>query len=342
MSVKYHDYYKTLDVDRNASQDEIQKAYRKLARKYHPDLNKEKSAEEKFKGVNEAYEVLGDPEKRERFDTLGANWKAGQRLDDMPGFESIFNSGNGGSGGFPGGGSGHSSFFDGLFGGAGSGGGFRFESPQGGQGFESIFGQQRQGGFGQRAGQSHMFSKKGKDIEAEISITVEDAYHGGKKSLTFETPDEAGRLKSRSLSVTIPPGTTDGKVIRLAGQGGKGQHGGKDGALKLMVKIAEHPHFKVQEYNVTTSVPVTAWEAALGAKVRVETLDGGITLSIPAGSQSGQKLRLKEKGLPKKSGGRGNLFAELKIVVPKELTDEEKELFEKLSEVSAFKPRSSD
>ena len=340
MSVKYHDYYKTLGVDRKASQDEIQKAYRKLARKYHPDLNKEKGAEEKFKDVNEAYEVRGDPEKRERFDTLGANWKAGQRLDDMPGFESVFNFGNGGgSGGFPGGGSGFSSFFDAMFGGAGGGGGFRFDSSQGGQGFESIFGQQGQGGCRQSRGHGTMFGKKGKDIEAEITITVEDAYHGAKKSLTIETPDETGRLKSKNLSVTIPPGTTDGKVIRLAGQGGKGQHGGKDGALKLKVRITDHPHFKVQDYNVTTSVLVAPWEAALGAKVRVETLDGGITLSIPAGSQSGQKLRLKEKGLPKKSGGRGNLFAEIRVAVPKELTDEERELFEKLSEVSEFKPR---
>ena len=339
MPVKYHDYYKILGVDRNASQDDIQKAFRQLARKYHPDLNKEKSAEGKFKEINEAHEVLGDPEKRERYDTLGANWKAGQRLDDMPGFESIFNFGNGGGGGFPGGGSGHSSFFDGLFGGAGSGKGFRFESSQGGHGFESIFSQPGQGGFGQRPGQGHMFSQKGKDIEAEIVISVEDAYHGAKKSLSIETPDESGRLKGKSLSVTIPPGTTDGTVIRLAGQGGKGQNGGKDGALKLRAKIAEHPRFKVQDYNVTTSVPVAPWEAALGAKVRVETLDGGITLSIPAGSQSGQKLRLKEKGLPKKSGGRGSLFAEIKIVVPRELSKEEKKLFQELSEVSEFKPR---
>ena len=343
--MEYQDYYKTLGVDRNASHEEIQKAYRKLARQYHPDMNKDKGAEARFKQVNEANDVLGDREKRKRYDALGANWKAGQNFTPPPGFESIFGAHPGG-GGF-GGGSGFSSFFDTLFGSA-AGGGQHCGGAHcgGGRGGSFNLGDDLGAAFNFGGGQGHsgsMFDRNGKDIEAPVTITVEDAFHGARKSITIETPGHQGQApQTRTIQVQIPAGTTEGKVIRLAGQGQKGVQGGRDGALLLKVKIASHPRFTVKNYDVNMTVPVAPWEAALGAKVRLETMDGFVTMNIPAGSQSGQKLRMKGKGLPRKGGDRGDLFAEIKIAVPKELTPEETELFERLSEVSDFSPRDED
>jgi len=343
VSVRYQDYYKILGVDRDASQGEIEKAYRKLAREYHPDMNKSKDAEEKFKEINEAHEVLGDQEKRKRYDALGANWKAGQDFRPPPGFEGVFNFGGGQGVQFDFGGSGFSSFFDTLFGGAGGG-------PQGsgnpfgaGGGFRSAggpFGAGGPGGPGCHGGGSPFFAQEGQDIEAPITITIEDAFHGANKSIALETPGAPGQPpKSKTYEVRIPPGTTQGKVIRLKGQGQKGAGGGRDGDLLLRVKIAKHARFRVDGTDIHATVPVSPWEAALGAKVRVPTLDGTVYLNVAAGSQSGQKLRLKEKGLPGKGDKRGDLFAEIKIVVPKSLTDEERELLEKLAEISKFEPR---
>lgn len=327
MSVKFQDYYETLGVSRDAPQQEVQKAYRKLARKYHPDMNKSSGAEDKFKQIGEAYEVLGDPEKRKKYDSLGANWKAGQEFTPPPGWENVrFDFGGsrgqqfefGDLGGF-------SDFFSSVFG----------ENTRSG-GFRSGFGSRtRQQGFSG----APFFAQDGEDIESDITITLEEAYRGATKSLALESANERGRLATKTLSVRIPPGTTEGKVIRLNGQGMKAGHGGQDGDLLLRVHIAKHPQFELSGYDLTATVPVTPWEAALGAKVRVPTLDGTVSLSIAPGTQSGQKLRLRGKGLPKQAGERGDQFAEIRILVPKNLSSRERELFEQMRDVSSFNPR---
>lgn len=333
--MKFQDYYETLGVKRDASADEIQKAYRKLARKYHPDVNKAKGAEDKFKQIGEAYEVLKDPEKRGRYDALGANWKAGQDFRPPPGFDSGQFRSAGGAAGFDMGG--FSDFFEAIFGGGASFGG-------------AGMGGQRMGGFdfgggGFRAGSTHDFGRMFEDAggsraragtaqEAEITLALSDVYAGAKTGISLQGPQGV-----KTLMVKIPPGTTNGSTIRLQGQGSPGRGGGAAGDLHLKVKIAPHPHFKVESFDLTTAVPVAPWEAALGAKVDFETLDGAVKLTIPAGAQSGQRFRLKGKGLPKTPSERGDMYAELQIAVPKKLSGEEREYFEKLSRISAFNPR---
>ncbi|HID30642.1 MAG TPA: J domain-containing protein [Desulfobacterales bacterium] len=317
MSVKYKDYYAILGVSRDASQDEIQRAYRKLARKYHPDMNKDTGAEERFKEISEAYDVLSDPEKRKMYDALGSNWKAGQDFTPPPGFEGFqFNFGtSGGKGARFDGLGGFSDFFDAIFG----GGGFHARTSRSTHStnpFES------------------MFAQNGQDVEAEITISLEDAYHGAEKTLTIDTSQ--GRKKR--VNVRIPPGTTEGKIIRLGGLGEPGM-GGRPGDLRLKVRIAPHPVFKVSGPDISCVALITPWEAALGGKVRIPTLDGNVSLTIPPGTQSGKKLRLRGKGLIKKRGQRGDLLVETRIVVPKHLSRDERELFQKLSEISNFDPR---
>ena len=328
MSVKFRDYYEILGVSRDASQEEIQKAYRKLARKYHPDVNADKDAEEKFKEINEAHEVLKDPDKRSKYDTLGSNWQAGQDFTPPPGWENAqFNFGSGGQGaGFDFsrfGDTGFSDFFDILFGG-------------GLEGFGSSG--KRRPAFG---GQN--FGMGGQDHEVELSITLEEAYHGGKKRFTLQStePDSMGRVKktSKNYDVSIPPGIIDGGKIRLGGQGGKGMGGGKSGDLYIRIKIAPHPVFRLKGYDLEVDVPVTPWEAALGAKIKVPTPDKTASMTLPAGTQGGQKMRLKGKGLRKKGETRGDLYAVIKMAIPKKLTAKEKELFEELAKVSTFAPR---
>ncbi len=335
MPVKFKDYYETLGVKREASEEEIRKAYRKLARQYHPDVNKtDKDAEERFKEINEAYEVLGDREKRKRYDALGENWKPGMDFTPPPGWENVqfeFGPGGGfefrefGEGGF-------SDFFNMLFGGTRSGGhGFGAETG----GFEDLFGAPRggrarssmRGGFGRQAA-----AQKGGDAEAEIELTLEDAHRGGKKTLQLRQDD--GR--TRKIEVTIPPGVTDGSRIRLAGQGGGGFGGGAAGDLFLRVRLLPHPRFRVEEHDILVDLPVTPWDAALGTKAVVPTLDGEVTVTIPPGTSSGQKLRLREKGLRTRTGGRGDQYVVVKIVVPKKLSAREKELFESLKKESSF------
>ena len=326
MALKYEDYYKTLGVERTASKDEIQKAYRKLARKYHPDINKEKGAEDKFKLLNEANEVLSDPEKRKRYDALGANYQGGQEFTPPPGWEQMFSgarqgrSGAGGGGAqfsFGGGAGGFSDFFQSFFGGGGA------------SGFGSA------GGFAQ--------SQEGQTVETDIGLTVYDIYHGGSKdiSLQFTEPDARGQMvqRTKNYRVKIPAGTVEGSVIRLSGQGGAGSNGGEPGDLMLRVKVLSDTNFQVSGHDLITSVPLAPWEAALGASVAVRTPGGEVTLKIPAGSQSGQKLRLRGKGLPISKTERGDLLAELKIKVPTQLTEREKALFQSLAAESAFKPR---
>lgn len=335
MSVKFQDYYQTLGVDRSASKEEINKAYRKLARKYHPDINKSADAEDKFKQLNEAHEVLKNEETRKRYDALGENWKNGQSFSPPPEWENIFaqfNSadahGRGARGGARtrgGGSQGFSDFFNSLFGdsfGAGGKGGFGSA-----------------GGFGAagprpQAGTSH---------EAELTVTLRDVYERATKSISFEVTEvnDAGipERKVKSYQVKIPAGMTDGKVIRLAGQGGQGSGGAPAGDLLLKIRFAKDLKFRAEGQKLHSTLKLAPWEAALGAKVRVPTLDGAVTLSVPAGTPSGRQLRVKGKGLPLKDGTHDNLLVETSIVVPKDLSDLEKTAFEHLREVSEFNPR---
>lgn len=338
--MKYQDYYKTLGVERTATADEISKAYRKLARKFHPDVNKGKGAEEKFKELTEAYEVLKDPEKRTQYDALGENWRSGQEFRPPPGWENIFSGGargqrSGATFSFGGaGGGGFSDFFDMLFGGAaGASTAGQFKSDSG---MEDLFGRR-----GQSAQGAQQASPK---VAGDITIALEEAYRGGTKSiaLTYTEPNGRGAPKKtdRTYQVKIPAGIRDGSVIRLAGQGGKGSGSGPAGDLLLRVHIAPHPHFRIDHANLRTTLAITPWEGALGTKAEVPTLDGPVSMTIPPGSQSGSVLRLKGKGLPQKGSTHGDLLVELKIVVPRELSAGERELFEKLKQVSSFNPRS--
>lgn len=306
--MKFKDYYDVLGVSRNASADEIQKAYRKLARKYHPDINKSKGTEDRFKEINEANEVLSDAEKRKKYDTLGANWKAGQEFKPPPGW--------GGNAGFDFNGdgmNGFSDFFEAFFAGGGSpfGGARGF----GGAGF---------GGGGPR------MQRGPEPVEAEFELSIEDAIKGATRQLQLR--DASG--KTRSLTVTIPAGTTEGTTIKLAGKKDEGD-------VYLKVRFASHPRYSVVAHDLIVRLPITPWEAALGAKVDLVLPDGSIKLSIPAGVQSGGKLRVRGRGLPKRGGDRGDVLAEVKVVVPTKLSDSEREIFEKLASISRFNPRSA-
>jgi DnaJ-class molecular chaperone len=334
MAVKFRDYYEVLGVAKTATADEIKTAYRKLARKYHPDVNPgDKSVEEKFKGINEAYEVLSDADKRKRYDQLGANWKSGEEFRPPPGWEGASD----GVGGF-----------SDLFGGGGGRSGFS-------DFFESLFGGRRsaRGGDG--------FALRGLDAEAEVELTLEDAHRGVKRNITLQametctdcrgsgTKDNdvclicrgAGFIRRpKSLEVTIPAGVRDGSVIRLAGQGEPGANGAPAGDLYLHIRIQPHRLFTVVgESDVQIELPVAPWEAALGAKVAAPTLDGPVEMKIPAGAQGGQRLRLRGRGLSRRGGGRGDEYVKLKIVIPSKPDPKEKELFEKLAAESRFNAR---
>lgn len=318
MSVTYQDYYEILGVDRKASKEEISKAFKKLARKFHPDVNKTAEAEEKFKKLNEAHEVLKDPEKRKRYDLLGENWQAGEQFQAPPNWQDMF-------GGFSanqsfGGGEGFSDFFSMLFG------------DQEGSPFSHQQGARQ---FTQR-------SRKGRNQEGSITINVEDAFHGATKNIGLRLREQNAQgfieEKVKNYDVKIPKGVKDGAVIRLAGQGAKGSGGGAAGDLLLKIKYSKHPLFTVVDGDLRSKIKLTPWEAALGAKIPVKTVDGEIQLSIPAGSQSGQVLRLKGKGMPGKEKT-GDLLVEIQIQVPKKLSKEEEELFTKLKSVSTFNPR---
>lgn len=332
--MEFKDYYKTLGVERGASKDEIQKAYRKLARKYHPDVSKEENAEDRFKEVSEAYEVLKDSEKRQKYDQFGSAWKqARQTGQPPPGFEGFH--------------------FD--FGSPGAGGGFRFEgdpsafSGMGGSGFsdffEALFGGQRgargpagQAGFGGRSGfgGAGRGIGRGADQEATIQLGLEEAARGGKREIGLTDPATGG---TKNLAVSIPPGVKAGGKIRLQGQGSPGPGGGPAGDLYLKVEVLPHPELRLEGHDLHTTVPITPWDAALGGRAVVPTLDGPLTVKVPAGSSSGRRIRLKGKGFPRRKGEAGDLFAELRIVVPETLSDEERELFEKLAATSSFDPR---
>ncbi len=330
MSVEYKDYYKLLGVTKSATKEEISKAFKKLARKHHPDLNpNDPEAEKKFKEINEAYEVLKDPEKRKLYDSLGPNWQHGQNFQRPSGFQGGGYSYGGGqqfdAGAF-------SDFFETIFGGAGG----RAHFERGGGGFGGF------GGFG-GGGAYSPGPSRGSDANATLELTLEEAYRGGNKAITLQEqtigPDGSPRLGTKTLSVNIPAGVREGGKIRLSGQGNPGRAGGKPGDLYLKVKILPHSLFKLEEGNVILDLPLAPWEAALGTKVRVPTLDGAVEMNIPAGSSSGRKLRLAGKGL----GGRdkrGDQLVRLMIQVPPKVTDEQRALWEQLAEKSDFSPRS--
>jgi curved DNA-binding protein len=319
MAVGFQDYYEALGVPRDASADDIRRAYRKLARQYHPDVNKEAGAEDRFKLVSEAYEVLRDDEKRQRYDRLGANWKAGQDVSGAPGFEEAFRNGGGAGSGFRDvrvdfggadlGDSGFSDFFDSFF----SRSSRRRGGDAGSGGFEG-------------------FSMRGSDQEAVLELSLEEAGRGGRRTLTFGD--------GRTFEVEIPRGVRDGQLIRLAGQGSSGVGGGASGDLLLRVRIRPHPRFRVEGRDLYVDLPVSPWEAALGATVPVPTLDGEAKVTVPEGSSCGRRLRLRGQGLPAGDGGTpGNLYAVVQIRVPKKLTKAERQLFERLEKTSKFDPR---
>jgi len=307
----YKDYYKSLGVKRDATQDEIKRAYRKLARKYHPDISKEASAAERFKEINEANEVLKDPKKRKAYDRLGSNWQSGEEFRPPPdwGGDTDF-----GAGGFSGSGAGAFSDF-----------------------FESLFGQARGGGVGR----GRSFSMRGEDQQAKVLIGIEDAYHGSTQTLTLQKPQmgQGGQVHMREqrLDVKIPKGIRPGQRIRLAGQGSPGHGEAPAGDLYLEVAFRPHPYYRVEGSDLYVDLPVAPWEAALGAKVKIPTPDGMVTLTIPADSKQGSKLRLKGRGLPAQE--KGDLYAVLTIVLPSAKTKEEKSLYEQMAQEMAFNPR---
>jgi curved DNA-binding protein len=318
--MEFKDYYAVLGVAKNASQEEMQRAYRKLARKYHPDINKTTGAEDKFKDIGEAYEVLKDPDKRAKYDRYGTAWKAAQQGGGTPppGYEDIwFDLGGAEDFAFSGG-SGFSSFFEQLFGAAA--GGRTAQGRRGARGFTH----------------GAQWTMPGADREAHLTLTLEEAAHGGEREISLSGPTSG---QSKTYMVHIPKGIRPGQRVRLAGQGEKGVGGGPPGDLYLMVEILPHPTFRLEDRDLYTTAPVTPWEAALGAEVTLATLDGAVNVKIPPGSSSGRKIRLKGKGFPDPRSSPGDLYAEISIRVPQTLADEERELFEQLAKVSHFAPR---
>jgi curved DNA-binding protein len=311
------DFYEILGVARNASQDQIQRAYRKLARAYHPDVNSDPAAEERFKDASEAYNVLSDPETRRRYDAFGADFRQvpeGMDPDTWRRARAGAGAGPGGAGRGPAGG-------PGGFGYGPGGVDIDIEELLGG-----LFGGGRQGrGWG---------PIPGADQEAELSLTVEEAYRGGRRSVTLSGAEQ------RSFDVNIPAGVTDGQRIRLAGQGGRGGDGGRPGDLYFIVRILPHPVYRVQGRDLYVDLRLAPWEAALGTSVAIETPGGEAKVKVPHGTSSGKRLRLRGRGLPNPKGRAGDLYAEAKITVPSKLSHSERELFEQLAAASDFDPRS--
>lgn len=295
--MEYKDYYKILDVPRSASTDEIKKAYRRLARKYHPDVSKEANAEARFKEVTEAYEVLKDKEKRSAYDQLGSNWKQGQNFNPPPGWEHMGGSGGG-------------------FGGAGATGFSDF--------FESIFG----GGFAgaQHAGSRRPRPTRGGDATGKVDVTIEEVHKGGHRTITLGG--------GKQVKVKIPPGVTEGQKIRLTGQGSPGMAGGPSGDLYLVMHILPHRRYRLEDKSIYMDLPVAPWEAALGAKVQVPTLDGKVEVAIPKGTQSGRKLRLKGRGIQ----GKGDFYVVVQIHQPPADNADMQHCYEQMKK-SGFNPR---
>ena len=351
MPVQYKDYYQILGVPRTASDSDIKKAFRKLAREYHPDVAKnKKQAEEKFKEINEAYEVLGDSAKRRKYDELGPNWSAGAEFRPPPGWE--------GFGGMRGGG----------FGGRGPRG-EEFEYQFGGTGFSDFFeqlfgsrGARAGAGFGRQAGfaEEDFATERGRDIEGDIMVTLEEAMRGSVRSVSVRhaVPCEhcggsgqrarhlcsvcggTGQVaKTDTYQVKIPAGVTEGQRLRVAGRGEAGVGGGVAGDQYLRVRFAKHPDFEVEGHNLIHEVELAPWEAVLGANISVPTLNGRVNIKIPAGTHNGQKLRVRGRGLPQRGGASGDLIVVTRVEVPSRITDSERKLWEQLARESQFNPR---
>ena len=310
--MQYKDYYKIMGVPKNATQNEIKRAHRKLARKYHPDVSKEVNAEQKFKEVGEAYEVLKDPQKRAAYDRMGTQWKHGQNFTPPPDWNAGFE------------------FSGGDFTGGDASGFSDF--------FESLFGRASPFGFNQTRGGKQYYTHS-EDRYSKILIELEDAYKGATRSISLQVPEinKEGRVidKIRTLKVKIPKGVITGQRIRLAGQGGVSQ--GRHGDLFLEIAFRQHHFFQVEGRDVFFELPTTPWEAALGTTLKVPTLGGSVELKIPAGSQAGQKLRLKGRGLPGTKPG--NQYVVLKIVIPLAETEEQKAFYKKMAKIFPMNPR---
>lgn len=347
MAVTYKDYYQILGTSRSASDAEIKKAFRKLAREYHPDVAKDKKrAEEKFKEINEAYEVLGDPAKRKKYDELGANWRAGAEFRPPPGWEGFQSArshrGRAGTGGeFEFGGTGFSDFFEQLFG---------ANRGQGAGGFH------RGGAFSE----TDFATERGNDIEGDIMVTLEEAMQGSVRSVSVRRSSacsecggtgQRGRqvcgschgtaqvTRTETYQVKVPAGVAEGQRLRLSGKGEAGTGGGSAGDLFLRVRLAKHPDFQVEGHNLIHELELAPWEAVLGGHVSVPTLKGHVSIRIPPGTQSGQKLRVRGHGLPDRSGGHGDIIVMVGIQVPEKIAESERTLWEQLARESKFKPR---
>jgi curved DNA-binding protein len=308
------DFYEVLGVPRTATQDEIQRAYRKLARKHHPDVSKDPDSEDKFKHVSEAYDVLSDPETRKRYDAFGPDFRrVGEDVDP----EAFSRARRGRTRADHGAG-------------AGSGQGFTADIDLDDL-FSSMFGGARTGDAG---GAGRWGPMPGADQETELDVSVDEAYRGGRRSVTIQGPDG-----TRSLQVSIPAGVTDGQRIRLAGQGGHGTAGASPGDLYLIARIGSDPRYRVHGRDVSMDLPLAPWEAALGTTVALRTPDGEAKVKVPAGTSSGRRLRLRNRGLPNPRGSAGHLFAEARVMVPNDLSPEEQRLFSELAATSDFDPR---
>jgi curved DNA-binding protein len=347
VAVKFRDYYEVLGVPRGASEDDIRKAFRKLARQYHPDVAKDKKvAEEKFKEINEAYEVLSDSDKRKKYDQLGANWKQGAEFRPPPGWQNrrgdpFTGGGRGGDSGdaeYHFGGTGFSDFFESLFGSRGGGqrGGFR--------------------GFTE----DEQFAERGRDVEGDIMVTLEEAMRGSVRSIQVQRAVECDRCggtgsrgqhvcnvcggaghvtRTETYQVRIPAGVSEGQKLRVAGRGGAGLGGGASGDLFLRVRLAKHPDFEVEQQNLIHEIELAPWEAVLGTQVSVPTLETPVNIKIPAGTQTGQRLRVRGRGLPQRGGTRGDLLVAVRIEVPASVNEKERALWEQLARESQFNPR---
>lgn len=309
--MEFKDYYQIMGVERSATQDEIKRAYRKLARKYHPDVSKEADAERRFKEMGEAYEVLKDPEKRAAYDQLGANWKAGQDFHPPPEWDQGFEF--------------HSSGYGGA------------DTAQFSDFFESLFGQGFAPGGRARGG----FHARGGDAHARVLIDLDDAYHGASRTLTLKSTvlgtDGRPHLKERTLNVRIPKGVRQGQSIRLSGQGDPGMGQGKPGDLYLEIEFRPHPFYHVEGRDVYVDLPVAPWELALGATVHAPTPAGKVDLKIPPASAAGRKLRLKGRGIP--GNPAGDLYVVLKVVLPPAESEAAKEAYREMAQAFKFNPR---
>jgi curved DNA-binding protein len=317
------DFYEVLGLSRDADQSEIQRAYRKLARTLHPDVNKDPGAEEGFKELSEAYDVLSDPDQRKRYDAFGEDFRrVGADVDPDAYRRSRAYAGAGAGGGRSSG-----------WGGGGPSGGFRYSGSGDDVDLEDLLG----GIFGGRGrGRGGWGPVSGSDQETEVEVTVEEAYNGTQRTLSISSPDGP-----RTTDVKIPAGVVDGQRIRLRGKGGQGSGGGEAGDLYLIVRIAPHPRYRLEGRDLHMLLPLAPWEAALGSSVDIDTPGGPATVHVPAGTSSHRRLRLKGRGLPNKRGKPGDLYAEAQIKVPKSPSVEERELFEQLGKVSTFDPRGS-